>query len=319
MNRVGWLLLVLMVVPFVAGCEPVVEIRVMTDRDLTATSAVTRAVSSMAESPTALPDTPEATAIPSPTETAGTAEATATAPPPPTATPDRSPTAHTPPTPTRPLATATAGPESDATRIRFQTGATSATVSGQLGPHGSRVYVLRASAGQLMEVNVASLASGLSFAIWGEDGTVLKLHAEDRAECVLPSAQDYYVGVYAGEQATRYDLSVMISALGSSELTRIEFAPGASSAVTEGSLEPGTCAYYVLRALQGQRMEVQVSPGEVVGLEMLGQDGSLWSSGPAGILIVEQLPRTGDYYLTLCTPSWIPPTRYTMDVAIPPG
>jgi hypothetical protein len=318
MSRIRWFLTLLMAVPSVAGCDPVVEIRLMTDQDLTATSAVTSPVTSTGESPTVAPDTPEATATPSPTELPGTEEATATAIPLPTVTPMPSPTAHRLPTPTIPRPTPTAGPESDATRIRFRTGATSATVSGQLGPRGSRLYVLKAAAGQTMEVTVVSTESGISFAIWGQDGVVLRQHAENRAECVLPSAQDYYVGLYAGEEATAYNLTVAISALGSSGPARIRFAPGATSALLEGSLQPGACAYYVLGAFAGQRMEVQVSPGEVVGLEVRGQDGSLWSSGPAGSLVVEQLPRTGDYYLTLCIPSWTAATRYTMEVTIPP-
>jgi hypothetical protein len=318
MNKVRWLLLVLMVMPFMAGCEPIVEIRVMTDRDLTATALVTDAVTRTAESPTTLSDTPEATATPSETEIPATEEASATPTPLPTDTPLPSPTARRLPTPTRPRPTATPGPQSGATRIRFQTGAISATVSGQLGPQGSRLYVLRASAGQLMEVTVVSSSSGLSFAIWGEDGTVLKQHAENRAECVLPSSQDYFVALYSGGQAASYHLTVMIGPREGSALTRIRFAPGATSAVLEGRLESGACAYYVLGALAGQRMEVQVTPGEVVGLEVLGQDGSLWGSGPAGILVIEQLLQTGDYYLTLCTPSWADATRYTLEVTIPP-
>jgi hypothetical protein len=317
MNKVRWLL-VLMVVPFLAGCEPVVEIRVMTDRDMTATSVVTSPIASTGESATVVPDTPEPTATPSPTEIPATEEASATPTPLPTNTPLPSPTARRLPTPTRPRPTATPGPQSDATRVRFQTGAISATVSGQLGPQGSRLYVLRASAGQLMEVTVVSSSSGLSLAIWGEDGTVLKQHAENRAECVLPSSQDYFVALYSGEQAATYHLTVMISPRESSALTRIRFAPGATSALREGRLEPGACAYYALGAMAGQRMEVQVTPGEVVGLEVLEQDGSLWSSGPAGILIIEPLPQTGDYYLTLCTPSWTEATRYALEVTIPP-
>jgi hypothetical protein len=316
MNKVRWLL-VLMVVPFLAGCEPVVEIRVMTDRDMTATSVVTSPIASTGESATVVPDTPEPTATPSPTEIPATEEATATPMPLPTDTPLPSPTARRLPTPTTPRPTATPGPQSGATRIRFQVGAISATVSGQLGPQGSRLYVLRANAGQLMEVTVDASTSGVSLAIWGEDGVVLKQHAENRAECVLPSSQDYFVALYSGEQATRYGLTVMISPRRRSEPTRIRFASGATSAVLEGNLEPDTCAYYVLRALAGQRMEAQVSPGEVVGLEVLGQDGSLWSSDPTGILIVEQLPQTGDYYLTLCIPSWAAATRYALEVTIP--
>jgi len=170
----------------------------------------------------------------------------------------------------------------------------------------------------MMDITLASTKGGVSFAIWGEDGTVLKQHAEHQAECVLPSSQDYFVALYASAQATSYDLTVRISPREDSEVTRIRFASGATSALLEGRLGGGACAYYALRALAGQRMELQVSPGEVVGLEVLGQDGSMWSSGPEGILVVEQLPQTGDYYLTLCTPSWAEATSYALEVTIPP-
>jgi hypothetical protein len=318
MSKVWWLLVMLAVVGLAAGCDPVVEIRVMTERDLTATSLVASPTTGAAGSPTAVPDTPEATLTPSPTEARGTEDAIAIATPLPRVTPSPSPTAHRLPTPARPRATATSESGSDATRIRFKSGAVSAMVSGQLGPQGSRLYVLRASAGQWMEVSVVSSTSGVSFGIWGEDGTVLRQHAENRTECVLPSSQDYFVALYSGQQATSYDLTVTISPLAGSQLTRIRFAPGATSAVREGRLEPGACAYYVLGAQVGQRMEVQVSPGEVVGLEVRGQDGSLWASGSAGSLIIEQLPQTGDYYLTLSIPSWAEATRYTLEVTIPP-
>jgi hypothetical protein len=47
------------------------------------------------------------------------------------------------------------------------------------------------------------------------------------------------------------------------------------------------------------------------------QDGSLWSTGPAGSLVIERLPQTGGYYLTLCIPSWAQATPYTLEVTIP--
>ena len=65
--KVRCLFLVLPVVLCIAGCAPVVELRVMTGTDLTATSGATSAVSGAAGSPNAVPDTPEATASPSPT------------------------------------------------------------------------------------------------------------------------------------------------------------------------------------------------------------------------------------------------------------
>ncbi len=318
MSRIRWLLVVLIVVPSVAKCDPVIEIRVVSGADLSSTAPATRDVATLAASPTPVPDTPEATVTRSATVTPGMGEATATTPAQPSTTPSPSPTTPRSPTPTRPPATATPGPESGATRIRFRIGTISATVSGQLPSGGSRLYVLGASSGQLLHVSVASTASGMSFAVWGRDGTVLKLHAQDRATCILPSSQDYYVALYSGDQATRYHLSVTIPAAGGSGLTRIRFAPGATSAVVEDRLESGSCAYYVLAALAGQSMEVEVAPGEVVGLEVLGRDGSLWSSGLEGMLTVERLPQNGDYYLTLCAPSSAAATGYTLQVTIPP-
>jgi hypothetical protein len=283
LNKVGWILVGLILVLFIAGCKPLVEIRLVPGTDLTATAASS--------------DTRAATT-------------TVTAPP---------PDGHELPVPASPVATTTTGQGLDATRIRFQVGATSAVVSGKLEPHDARLYVLRASAGQLMQIALAPPSSGVSFRIWGENGTVLKAWAEKWAATLLPSSQDYYVGLYAGKEATAYDLSVTIIAVRGSGLTRVQFRPGASSVATEGSLEPGTCVTYVLRALHGQKMEVHVVAGEDVGLAVLDQDGSLWGSGSPGNLIVEQLPQTGDYYLMLCLPAWTTAAFYTLEVVIPPG
>jgi hypothetical protein len=191
-------------------------------------------------------------------------------------------------------------------------------VSGQLASGDSRLYVLGAGAGQILEVVVVTQASGVSFSIWGQDGTVLKAHAQVRAAAVLPSSQDYYIALYSGEQAARYELTVTIPPLSRRGPVRIRFAPGGISAAVQGRLAPGACSYYVLEAQAGQRMEVQVSPGDIVGLDVRGQGGSWWSSGPEGIVVVEQLPRSGDYYLTLCTPSSAETTGYTLQVTIPP-
>jgi hypothetical protein len=298
MNKVRWLLVALVALPLIAGCDPVVEIRLVTDTDLTSAALATQPVASTATLAAELTATPGAAAADVP---------------PPTATSIASAVAQTGPTPTRPPATATV-----ATRIRFQAGATSATVSGQLGPRGSRLYVLGASAGQVMDVAVASSADGVSFTIRGADETVLRTHAERRAECVLPSSQDYFLTLDAGDEPASYELTVSIGALDRPAVSRIRFASGATSAAVAGRLEPGACAYYVLRALRGQRMESQVSPGDLVGLEVLGQDGSRWSTGSAGTLTIEQLPQSEDYYLTLCTPSGTAATAYTMSVTIAP-
>lgn len=71
----------------------------------------------------------------------------------------------TPPTPSnRPTPT----PE----RITFETGATSATIRGNLQPSGSDFYVLRALRGQTMTVELDFTEGQAILAIWGEDGAL---------------------------------------------------------------------------------------------------------------------------------------------------
>ena len=207
-------------------------------------------------------------------------------------------------------------------RIRFEPGATSAIVTGHIEQNGAERYVLRAFAGQTMEVVVTSPSGDVGLSIWGADGVSLKRSADDRADWrgVLPSTQDYFIQVVS-VQATSYVLTVIISPL-EPEPRRIQFAPGATSAVIEGRLETGVPDRYALRALRGQRMEVEVRvpPTATVNIMVEGQDGSFWSGlSSEGPLTIEELPATQDYIITLALP--IPlagAISYTMEVRIPP-
>lgn len=98
-------------------------------------------------------------------------------------------------------------------RIRFDTGATSATVSGHLQASGSDEYVLEAQAGQTMSVELSFTQGRAILAIWGADGTVLM---SDHAEASifnreLPSSQDYYILVEGRPDGeTDYRMTVAI-------------------------------------------------------------------------------------------------------------
>lgn len=210
---------------------------------------------------------------------------------------------------------------SEPIRIQFAPGATSATLTGYLEEGEADRYVLRAQAGQTMEVTVTSPSSGVGLSIWGADGTPLKRYAVGTAQWrgVLPFTQDYFIEVMTFGGATAYELTVWISPLAASEPIRIQFAPGATSATVTGSLEPGGLDRYVLRAMRGQMMEVRVSPASAIAISVQGQDGSFWSVPPSeGTLRIEWLPATQDYTITLAA---VPPTGttlYTMEVRIPP-
>lgn len=211
---------------------------------------------------------------------------------------------------------------SEPIRIQFAPGTTSATMTGHLEQqYDADLYVLRALVGQTMEVTVTSPGNGVGLSIWGTDGTPLKRYAVGAAQWrgVLPSTQDYFIEAIALGGATSYEMTVWVSALGPSEPIRIQFAPGATSATVEGSLEPGGFDRYVLCAMRGQMMEVRVSPAPAVAISVQGQDGSFWSvPSSEGTLRIEQLPATQDYTITLAA---VPPTGttyYTMVVRIPP-
>lgn len=206
-------------------------------------------------------------------------------------------------------------------RIQFGPGATSATVTGSVERNGVGHYVLRAFAGQMMEVIITSPNSDVLLTIWGADGVPLKRYVDDMAEWQgeLYSTQDYFIEAVSVGEATTYTLTVTLSALSLPEPTRIQFEPGATSATREGSVEPGMPDRYVLRALRGQRMEVRVSPAAAVDMAVEGQDGSFWSVPSwEGTLTIGELPATQDYIVTLATVPSAGTTSYTMEVSVAP-
>ena len=82
---------------------------------------------------------------------------------------------------------------------------------------------------------------------------------------------------------------------------RIEFAPGTTGISLLGSVMQGTTQRYIVRALAGQQMTVQLT-GDVAGLALavIGQDGSVFQSQMGGLTIWQgNLPGTQDYYLDI--------------------
>jgi hypothetical protein len=102
-------------------------------------------------------------------------------------------------------------------RIRFATGATSATVAGSLEEGQMRHYVLRALAGQRMIVAPHASTGQVGLVISGADGQVL---LSGRAgppggvfDGILPTTQDYLISVQAkGGIGADYTLGITIPA-----------------------------------------------------------------------------------------------------------
>ena len=142
--------------------------------------------------------TPMATPTPTPGAAGETAPATSV-----TATPE---------SPTFTPEPSTTTPELQPTRIQFQPGATSATVTGHVVAYGADLYVLRAMAGQTMDVLLTSPAIDVLLEIWGADGTVLKRHVDGETYWtgLLPVTQDYFIKVVSFGSEVDYTLTVTI-------------------------------------------------------------------------------------------------------------
>ena len=216
-------------------------------------------------------------------------------------------------------------PTPQRSRVQFQPGATSAAVSGELAPGGTRTYVLRASAGQIMQVTLWANV-GAKILIWGADGSRLNRGTEEEGwQGTLPKTQDYFIQVVGGDQALSYCLRATVFA-------RIQFPRGAVSATVASPTQ--TCVpqgvevvgAYALRASAGQTLRVTLnSPNNDILLTVVGADGTPvkyyddWSTVWEGVL-----PTTQDYHLLLVatggdsrftmtvtarTPGQTPPTR----------
>lgn len=193
-------------------------------------------------------------------------------------------------------------------RITFGAGDTAAVMESELAAHESHYYVVNAMEEQLMEVSVDSQQPA-QLVVYGVDGTVLRSGMGEgsffRGE--LPSTQDYIVKVSAGQQAAgEYSLSVLIPA-------RITFDAGEISAEVSGELGETDAVFYVIRAMAGQTMQVDVTPDDALQTSIYGVDGSVMKSGMGGgpdytgeltisqdyIIMVRTGPEASDYEMEI--------------------
>ena len=100
--------------------------------------------------------------------------------------------------------------------------------------------------------------------------------------------------------------------------SRIQFAPGGTSAVVNGEVNSGQTLYYVLKASATQTMNVKVSsPNADVYLSIYGADGfEFLNSASQDTLWSGILPATQDYYIGLTAGNG--KSSYSLSVEIPP-
>jgi hypothetical protein len=208
-------------------------------------------------------------------------------------------------------------------RINFPAGGTSATVSGKLATGVPARHVLRALAGQTIEVTPAYPTPGLPFAIWGANGVILRSFGETWGPWrgVLPSSQDYYLEVLSPSGPNPYRITVTIppsKPRPTPTPRRISFQPGAVSATVQGRLASGASDHWVLRAMRGQQMSLDLWPTSALAKRMVGPGGTSWDWPVVENHPTITLPATGDYIITLTAVEPDAETWYTMEVVIPP-
>ena len=210
-------------------------------------------------------------------------------------------------------------------RITFPPGGTTATVQGTTATPGQDRFVIRALAGQTMSVNISSTQGPAILLVYGADGDVLLSDHAGAASWsgTLRTTQDYFIDTRSvGDAAVPFTLTVTIPPLGQAPTPtskRISFAPGGTTVTLQGALAPNGLDRYVLRALGGQTLTVNLTPSiENVTMQISGADGSVLVSGGAKATTWSGvLPSTQDYFITVLSNA-AAPASYSLQVTIPP-
>ena len=200
-------------------------------------------------------------------------------------------------------------------RIRFARGATSAVVSGDLAANRTARYVLRAAARQLMDVSL-SAPEGARLKVTTTGGRRLTpiegTSGSTGFRGYLPYTGDYILTIAAGSRAISYSVNVFIP-------VRVSFARGATSDTLEAHLNAHQGLDYILRAGEGQILEINATPenGDVnLQLVVYGVDGTVLRSGMGeGSSFRGELPASQDYLVSVRAGE--EGTDFSMDVIIP--
>lgn len=215
--------------------------------------------------------------------------------------------------------TGVTGPTSTSERIAFETGATSAAVSGQLVEGETDIYVLEAFAGQTITLNV----SGAFLTVVSPSGIPLA-RAQNNVQSVsqvLPETGDYVVQLStpAGSGTSNYTLTAAITGLAdrTAALERVRFQPGATSAQLTGQISGTDDHRYVLFASAGQTMQIVVDNAD---LTILSPSGTPLARSGASAQPVRNfaqiLQESGDYQVIVTLPTGSESVAYTINVSI---
>lgn len=209
-----------------------------------------------------------------------------------------------------------APPAPVAERIRFEQGAVSAQVEGFLPSGSSKVYVLGASAGQVMSIESWSNSGPFRFTVTSANGTTLGSGSQgERWSGTLPRTEDYRITLQSPSdaQAAHYGFVVTIvnaapaptpTPAPPANAERIRFPRGSTSVTLSGYVDSYSPVRYVLRASRGQTMTLRLNTlyGSASSVTLRDANGGYLGAANAGAQWAGYLPATGDYYVEVNAP-----------------
>jgi hypothetical protein len=215
-------------------------------------------------------------------------------------------------------------PQASADAIRIQFEDTTMLYSpGDLEPNAAIQSVFSALTGQQISVNLSTdPTGGAALSIWGADGTVLIPETVGITSWngVLPSSQNYYISIRStSSQRINYELTLKLPPLTPPDATRVQFQPNTTSWYTPGDLAPNTKIRFVLGALAGQQMTVNlttVPPENAACLYIWGADGTVYTLMDPTLTWSGILPASQDYYIEVRSISG-QSINYQLNVEIP--
>ena len=185
---------------------------------------------------------------------------------------------------------------SEPTHIMFDAGETAVTVGGVVPANGRTSYIFGAREGQEYKITLAPTQDDVTFSVINPSNAGQVLPTEG----VLPATGDYTVRVTGGAVDATFSLGVSIvdpnvgGGLTLPEATRINFAPGATSATVTGSAAVGQLTHYVFTASEGKQLAIEFTPSDA-GITYLVTPPGLGNVMPENNI----LPTTGDYYIAI--------------------
>jgi ribosomal protein S11 len=211
-------------------------------------------------------------------------------------------------------------PQTGNQRIQFAQGATSATVTGQVSGDVFNGYVIRALAGQRMQLTLMTFALPIYLTLISPGGSPLA-RAQAGAQSfdgVLPETGDYTIQISApaGTTTTPYALVVFVTNMPSPTTTneRISYATGRSSVQVFDQIDGNSMDTYLLYISADQQLQITVqSPANNVYLTLVSPGGSPLARAQNGAQNFDQIvSETGDYTIQISAPAGTTQTTYTL-------